>query len=284
MQIKIIIGTIAFMITMMVFGYAALREQSRLERFTNAELGRSIEAGSEIFVNNCATCHGIDGDAQECYDTAGNQIACQGLPLNYNSLLCGDVSQRMTDMGWKGTKQDFILTTVSAGRGNIMPTWLDQFGGPLRPDQVQNVTNYVLNFESEELCAAPVVTYEWPELAADFLAEPDITAPGDPARGQELYTVTYGCAACHGSLDGSTPAAIGPSLANIDTDGATRVEGQDAQQYVYHSILYPSDHIAPECPTGPCAGPPSTMPANFGARMGENPQDMADILAVLLQP
>lgn len=284
MQIKIIIGTIAFMITMMVFGYAALREQSRLERFTNAELGRSIEAGSEIFANNCATCHGADGTAQECFDTAGNQIACQGLPLNYNSLLCGDVSQRMTDMGWKGTKQDFILTTVSAGRGNIMPTWLDQFGGPLRPDQVQNVTNYVLNFESEELCAAPVVTYEWPELAADFLAGPDITAPGDPARGQELYTVTYGCAACHGSLDGSTPAAIGPSLANIDTDGATRVEGQDAQQYVYHSILYPSDHIAPECPTGPCAGPPSTMPANFGARMGENPQDMADILAVLLQP
>lgn len=283
MQIKIIIGTIAFMITMMVFGYAALREQSRLERFTNAELGRSIEAGSEIFANNCATCHGADGTAQECFDTAGNQIACQGLPLNYNSLLCGDVSQRMTDMGWKGTKQDFILTTVSAGRGNIMPTWLDQFGGPLRPDQVQNVTNYVLNFESEELCAAPVVTYEWPELAADFLAGPDITAPGDPARGQELYTVTYGCAACHGSLDGSTPAAIGPSLANIDTDGATRVEGQDAQQYVYHSILYPSDHIAPECPTGPCAGPPSTMPANFGARMGENPQDMADILAFILQ-
>lgn len=283
MQIKIIIGTIAFMITMMVFGYAALREQSRLERFTNAELGRSIEAGSEIFVNNCATCHGIDGDAQECYDTAGNQIACQGLPLNYNSLLCGDVSQRMTDMGWDGTKHDFILTTISAGRGDIMPTWLDQFGGPLRPDQVQNVTNYVLNFESEELCAAPVVTYEWPELAADFLAGPDITAPGDPARGQELYTVTYGCAACHGSLDGSTPAAIGPSLANIETDGATRVEGQDAQQYIYHSILYSSDHIAPECPTGPCAGPPSTMPANFGARMGENPQDMADILAVLLQ-
>jgi hypothetical protein len=75
---------------------------------------------------------------------------------------------------------------------------------------------------------------------------------------------------------------LGPSLTNIETDGATRVEGMDAATYVYHSILYPSDHIAPECPTGPCAGPPSAMPANFGARMGENPQDMADMLAVLL--
>ena len=33
MQIKIVIGTIAFMLTMMVFGYSALREPARLERF-----------------------------------------------------------------------------------------------------------------------------------------------------------------------------------------------------------------------------------------------------------
>jgi mono/diheme cytochrome c family protein len=281
MQIKIVIGTVAFMIAMMVLGYSALREPARLERFTNAELGRSIEAGAEIFANNCVTCHGVDATAQTCFDTAGNQIACQGLPLNYNGLLCGDISQRMTDMNWRGTKHDYILTTVSAGRG-AMPTWLDQFGGPLRPDQVQNVTNFVLNYESEELCAAPVVTYPWPELAEEFLAQPDITAPGDAANGEQLYNVTYGCSACHGSIDGSTPAAVGPSLVDIETDGDTRVEGMDAQQYVYHSILYPSDHIAPDCPTGPCAGPPSAMPANFGSRMGENPQDMADILAFIL--
>ena len=284
MQIKIVIGTIAFMIAMMVFGFAALREQSRMVRFTNAEQGRSIEAGSEIFANNCATCHGGDGTAQECFDTNGNQIACQGLPLNYNGLVCGDVSQRMMDMGWKGTKHDYVLTTVSAGRGTVMPTWSELFGGPLRPDQVENVTNFVLNFESEELCAQPLVTYEWPELAAEFLAGPDVTPPGDPARGEELYTTTYGCVACHGSLDGSTPAAVGPSLADIETAGGTRVEGQDAEQYVYHSILLPSDFIAPDCPTGACAGPPSAMPSNFAARLGENPQDMADLLAYLLQP
>ncbi len=281
MQIKIVIGTIAFMITMMVIGYAALREPARMERFTNAELGRSIEAGSEIFANNCTTCHGNDGTAEQCFDATGNQIACQGLPLNYNALLCGDRSQRMVDMDWDGTKANYVLTTIAAGRG-AMPTWHEQFGGPLRPDQVQNVTNFVLNWESETLCEAPIVTYEWPELVEEFLAGPDVTGPGDAARGAELYDVTYGCAACHGTSDGSRPAAIGPSLVDIDTEGATRVEGQDALNYVYHSILYPSDFIAPDCPTGPCAGPPSTMPHNFGSRMGENPQDMADILAYIL--
>ena len=281
MQIKIVIGTVAFMIAMMVLGYSALREPSRMTRFTNAELGRSIEAGAEIFANNCVTCHGVEADAQGCVDATGNQIACLGLPLNSNGLLCGDVSQRMIDMGWDGTKHDYILTTVSAGR-NAMPTWHEQFGGPLRNDQVQNVTNFVLNYESEELCAQPVVTYEWPELAADFLAGEDVTA-GDPTRGAELYGITYGCSACHGSLDGVTPAAIGPALANIETEGGTRVVGLDAQDCICYSVLLPRDFIAGQRIPAIFIESSSAMPHDFGSRMGNNPQDMADILAALLQ-
>jgi len=281
MQIKIVIGTVAFMLAMMVLGYSALREPSRMDRYSGAQMGRSIEAGAEIFANNCATCHGPDATAQNCVDSNGNSIGCQGLPLNNNALLCGDKSQRMTDMGWTGTKADYILTTVSAGRG-AMPTWLDQFGGPMRPDQVQDVANFVLNFESETLCAAPVITYDWPENVTDFLSGPDVTGPGDPARGQDLYENLYACTACHGTIDQSKPALIGPALHDIKDVGATRVDGMDAEQYVYHSILFPSDFIAPDCPSGPCTGPPSAMLANFGSRMAENPQDMADLLAYLL--
>jgi mono/diheme cytochrome c family protein len=281
MQIKIVIGTIAFMLAMMVFGYSALREPARLERFTAASQGRSIEEGAEIFASNCATCHGVDGTATTCFDATGNQIGCQGLPLNNNQLLCGDVSARMEALGWDGTKHDFVLTTVSAGRGPIMPTWLDQFGGPLRPDQVQNVTNFVMNWESEALCAQPVETFPWAETVEEFLAD-QAEAEGDPANGEQLYTVTYGCAACHGNLEDEASALVGPWLGNIETEGATRIDGVTAEQYVYDSILYPDDFIAPECPTGACAGPPSPMPHDFGQRMGENPQDMADILAFLL--
>ncbi len=279
MQIKIIIGTIAFMMTMMVLGFAALREPPRLERFTNAEAGRSIEAGAEIYLNNCATCHGVNGEALECYDAAGNQIGCQGLPLNHAPLLCGEPSQRMEAMGWSGVKESYVRQVVAVGRGAIMPTWSEEFGGPLRPDQVQNVTNFVLNYEDEELCSQPIVTYDWPEQVEEFLP---LQNPGDPARGEELYTITYGCAGCHGQVDNEASAAVGPWLGNIAEVGGTRVEGDDAEQYTYHSILYPSDYIVPECPTGPCTGPPSSMPANFPQRMGENPQDMSDILAYLL--
>ena len=282
MQVKVVIGTIAFMLTMMIMGFAALREPARLQDYTAASQGRSIETGARIYEGNCITCHGVDGKAELCYDTSGNQIGCRGLPLNYAPLLCGDSADRtarMNAMSWSGTKEAFIENTVAAGRvGTAMPTWSSQFGGPMREDQIKNVVAFVLNFESEELCSAPVVTFDWPATAEAFLAEfPD----GDPANGAQLF-VTYGCSGCHGAPDGSTPASVGPDLTNIAVDGATRVEGYTAQMYIYESVLHPNAVIAPNCPTGPCLGPPSAMPANFAERMGSNPQDLADIMAFLL--
>ena len=81
MQVKIVIGTIAFMLTMIILGFAALREPARLQEFQHAFEGRSIENGARLFSNNCATCHGVNGKAEECYDAGGNVIGCQGLPL-----------------------------------------------------------------------------------------------------------------------------------------------------------------------------------------------------------
>ncbi len=280
MQVKVTIGTIAFMLMMIIFGYVALREPARLERFVDAELGRSIETGAHLYEQNCSNCHGVDGLAEECYDPAtGEQIGCIGLQLNNMMLLCGDRSPRMEAMNWQGPKAAFIQSAVASGRaGTQMPTWAEQFGGPMRADQVRNVSNFVLNWETEELCSGEMVTFDWPENVSDYLVEfPD----GDAALGKEQY-VTYGCSGCHGVPDEGVAAAVGPNLADIAAVGATRVEGQTAEQYVYHSILFPSDFIAPECPNAPCTGPPSAMNANFPDRMAASPQDMANILAYLL--
>ena len=67
MQVKVVIGTIAFMLTMIVLGYAALREPERLAAFTEAREGRTIETGANIYINNCASCHGNEGKAEELY-------------------------------------------------------------------------------------------------------------------------------------------------------------------------------------------------------------------------
>lgn len=280
MQVKIVIGTVAFMLTMIILGFAALREPARLAEYTAASEGRSIERGATLFQDNCATCHGVNGRAEECFNVAGEQIGCQGLPLNAAQLVCGDTSERMETLNWDGSKAAFIQRTIAAGRsGTVMPAWSQQFGGPMRDDQVANLTSFVLNWESEDLCAAPAApAYEWPESAEDFLAE---FADGDAERGAELYVSPYGCSGCHGDVDQPGSNAVGPWLGDIAATAGTRVEGQSATQYIYQSILDPNAYIVEECPTGPCAEPSVMAANNFDQRM--TPEDMAHILSFLLE-
>lgn len=284
MQVKIVITTIAFMLTMIIFGYAALREPARMETFENAYESRQIEAGAIIYHNNCESCHGVNGRAEECYDADGNPDACAGRSLNNFELLCRNAegeSLRMDALGWEGTRHDFVAGTIAAGRPwNGMPTWGSDYGGPLEPYQVENVTLFVQNWETLALCEEePAPPPEWPNTVEDLSAE----YVGDAANGEQLYNVTYGCSACHGdpAVEGSN--AVGPWAGDVPNLGGGARAGKDdytAADYLYESILLPSEYISPECPAGPCAGPPSAMPDNFGTRMSF--QDMADVMAYLL--
>ncbi|MBK8903331.1 MAG: c-type cytochrome [Anaerolineaceae bacterium] len=285
MQVKVVIGTIAFMLTMIILGYAALREPERLGHFTAAREGRSVETGAKLYFDNCATCHGVEAKAQECYDSAGNSITCQGLPLNNYFLVCGDTPARLEQTRFEGTKQQFIERTVAAGRsGTAMIAWSERYGGPMRDDQVKNVAAFVLNFANEEFCAQEPISFDWPESVDDFLIlETDdfVAAPGDPENGAALYA-SYACNSCHGTIDEPGSNQIGPWLGDIEEVGATRVEGQTAHQYVYTSILNPNAFIAPDCAQGPCVSP-SAMRSDYAFAFSANsPQDMADILAYLL--
>jgi mono/diheme cytochrome c family protein len=263
---------------MIILGYSALREPARLEHFAAAAEAREIETGAEIYDNNCATCHGENGLAQLCLDPAGNQIACKGIPLAHKGLVCGDKPERLEIMSWAGSKHDFIYRTVAAGRGAIMPTWSAEFGGPMRNDQIENVTSFVLNWESEAVCSAPdAPNYEWPEMYDDYAAA---WQPGDPTRGEELYTLTYGCVGCHGDINAATdPNGTGPWLGAIQENAPTRIPEYSTEMYIYESVLNPGAYVVDGYANG-------IMPANFANRMGQDPavtpQDLQDIIAYLL--
>jgi mono/diheme cytochrome c family protein len=279
MQVKVVIGTIAFMLTMIILGYAALREPERLDAFTGARIGRTVESGANIYINNCAACHGVEARAETCLDTAGNSIACKGLPLNSYFLVCGDEPERLGQTKFEGTKQQFVERTIAAGRsGTEMPAWSGRYGGPMRDDEVQDVAAYVLNFADEALCAEEPISFDWAESVDDLFTSLE---PGDAANGEALYQ-SYGCAACHGNVAVAGSNPIGPWLGEIAEVGATRVEGQTAAQYVYNSILDTNAFIAPDCPNGSCASP-SGMRGDYAfAIAGNSPQDMVDLLAFLV--
>jgi len=275
MQTKVIIGTIAFMLVMIILGVATLMEPAHLEENTEAYAGRQIENGAVLYHDSCAECHGSAGQSLSCADYGGTGKDCVGLPLNNQLLLCGEPSVRMEQMGWSGSKEGFIFQTIAAGRPPTqMPTWSQMFGGPMEEYQLKQIAAFIMNWsEDPALCgegAVVVEQVEWPESWQDL-------PEGDADEGSSHYD-SYVCFSCHG--DPLTPgsAAVGPNLGSIATVAETRVDGQSAEKYIYESILDPDAYLVEECPSGPCTGPPSLMTSqNFGIRMSL--QEMADLVA-----
>jgi mono/diheme cytochrome c family protein len=147
-----------------------------------------------------------------------------------------------------------------------MPTWGQTYGGPLRSDEVADLTNYILNWEEEAVAAGPEATPEPVEPSEDPVE-----------RGMNLF-IARGCGGCH-TIEGLEGAAgqVGPALTNVATNAATRVEGQSAEEYIRTSIGNPSAYIVPECPTGACA---NVMPQNYGEQL--TTQELDDIVTYLL--
>jgi cytochrome c2 len=115
-------------------------------------------------------------------------------------------------------------------------------------------------------------------LPEDWPASVTELPPGDAAHGGALFADTYGCASCHGLPAAPGSDTVGPHLAAIARDGATREAGKSTAQYVYESILAPNAFIAPTCPGGERCPAPSTMP-DYAALLRK--QDMADLIAYL---
>src|SRR6476661_7980649 len=142
---KILLGVLAVLVSFAALAAQGVFENKRMEAQTANWHGRSVEKGAEIFSSNCYTCHGTDGK--------GNPGVAPALHSRYF------FTQRMKDVGWAGSLHDYIALTVAAGRpsksksqwAQVMPTWSSKYGGPMRDDQVEQVTQFVLNWQEEAM-------------------------------------------------------------------------------------------------------------------------------------
>ena len=81
------------------------------------------------------------------------------------------------------------------------------------------------------------------------------------------------CNACHVIPD--IPGAVGmvgPDLSNIGVDGATRIAGFSAEDYIRQSLEDPMAFNAPACPFGDCVL--GTMPANVRSMISDEEFEM----------
>ncbi len=209
---------------------------------------------------------------------------------------------RLSQVSWNGTLEDYIFTTLVHGRPGSglwwpasnggMVAWAQTAGGPLRPDEVQDLTNFILNWDrgdqwsiEDDLLAvnqfaripgAATAAAMGPTLLEAYAADPaaivaDLpTVTGDAANGERLYN-RLGCAGCHEG------GAVGPLTAGTWTRAQSerlllpQYAGYTVEQYIVESIVNPSAYLVPPYTGG--------MPGNFAEQL--DLQGMADILAYI---
>ena len=119
----------------------------------------------------------------------------------------------------------------------------------------------------------PTATLEPTEESVSLAS---IVESHDPENGAELFQTFqvdagFGCSTCHNAE--SEDRLIGPGLLNVVNRTETRVEGQSALEYIYTSIVNPSDYVVAEFPD-------DLMPKNWQEIYTED--EIYDIMAYLV--
>ncbi len=117
-----------------------------------------------------------------------------------------------------GTMRNYVEATLISGiRGTAMPAWGQQAGGPLRIDQIRNITAYVLSWNGQ-LPESAIAVAETVAAEARPTPDPNATPYG---AGQGIFT-TKGCAGCHGV---ASQKLVGPGLGGLFQPGGTTAYG-----------------------------------------------------------
>jgi mono/diheme cytochrome c family protein len=227
------------------------------------------------------------------------------IPGQYDPL----APSRLTNLGYSGSLRSYILTTLIHGRPNSiqywdnpMVAWGQLAGGPLRMDQLEDLTTYILNYDKGDawtvedalavrqypvtvvdsaLAGPPRETIAPPETDPTTLDLAMITAElgnfqGNPQNGQTLYNGALGCAGCH------LNAIVAPPMEGTWTrvvENRAPATGLTPEAYVAHSILYPGEYLAPGEPYIEQPNYANAMPANFAGRLTY--QELADLVAFI---
>jgi cytochrome c oxidase cbb3-type subunit III len=138
-----------------------------------------VQLGASLFAQNCAVCHGLDGQGR-----VGAQLA----------------------KNWPSVRPDLTVKNIIANGvpGSKMPAWSQANGGPLDSAQIDALTAYILSWQTGG--ASNIIIVPTPTLLPPVTPLPNIT--GDTAHGAVLFQ--QNCVMCHGQ---SGQGKIGKTLA-----------------------------------------------------------------------
>jgi mono/diheme cytochrome c family protein len=170
--------------TMPVWGQILTSEQlDALVQYTlQAAQGTSLATGQDLFVKNCAPCHGEFGE---------------GGP---NPAVPGFIIPPISSAEFLKTRDDTtLIAIISQGQPNFgMSPFGTAFGGPLESEDIDAIVAYLRSWEANPPVEVP------PEIATPTPGNISLT-------GTEIYSQL--CSQCHGS---SGEGGIGPALSTSE--------------------------------------------------------------------
>jgi mono/diheme cytochrome c family protein len=279
-----------------MFGHDYLAEVNSQIATVQAELDAAMAATPQ----DQTAIDGFHAQMAELEASRASLIAQMGPAVNIG--YDPESPARLARLGWTSTLRSFVYTTLVHGRPvssnywpEAMAAWAQTANGPLRADQLEDLTNFILNWDKgddwtiDDLIAVrqfPIYPVD-PATVVVGPTEPPVGATtelaaimeglsgvmGDPQAGQTAYnSAQLGCTGCH------INAAVAPptegTWTRVQNERLTlpEFEGYTGEMYLAESIIHPNDFIVPPYPSG-------VMPANFGDRLSF--QQLADLIAYM---
>jgi mono/diheme cytochrome c family protein len=154
----------------------------------HAQDQNQLEQGARLFAENCAVCHGANGEGR------------------VGATLAKD---------WPSIRPDLeVRMTIENGiTGSPMPPWSMANGGPLTSQEIDALVAYVLSWQTGGPRPLPPTP--------SYAPRPVVTAPpnvvGDPNQGGVLFDMN--CVVCHGTHgEGRVGAQLAKAWVSIRPD------------------------------------------------------------------
>lgn len=209
-----------------------LGEEKRMEEAAGMQEGETVVTGARLYEEHCRKCHGSRGEG---LGQLGPALADRHF-----------FTDRLVEVGWLLSLEEYIAATASVGRlmatrplyaGNgrtaVMPPWALDHGGPLRGDEIDAISRFVMNWQATALGEITLPVIELPP--------PDLSDPATIKAGREIFVKK--CHSCHGLPDVPGGDGRGPALARIGSTAAGRIIDLPAADYIRQSVLIPAAFV-----------------------------------------
>ena len=137
------------------------REPARIQAVEAADQLAAVTAGRGLYAENCAACHGKNGEG------------LVGPALNSRQLLAT-------------TADDTLFSLIRTGvPSTVMPAWGQAFGGPLTDEQATQLVTFIRAWEPTAPEITPVAITPDPVRGATIFAETCFICHGENGQGTD---------------------------------------------------------------------------------------------------